>query len=156
MFCRNFHLVIFAFCLLSLFVVAGCRNTRLKGLVPVDGEVRYLGKPLPGAIVAFEPASGQGMAASCYTDKNGRFTLTTRHSGDGVFPGDYCVSIDKVTVLFMPTPEEAEEHQRKTGRALEPEYTIDVPRKYRTASTSEISYTITKKGLRNIVIELTD
>ncbi|MDR1964851.1 MAG: carboxypeptidase-like regulatory domain-containing protein [Planctomycetaceae bacterium] len=134
----------------------GCRNDRLEGLAPVEGTVRYQGTALEGAIVSFEPASGTGMAASCYTDAQGRFRLTTRHPGDGIFPGDYCISIDKVTVLFMPTEEEAEKYLQETGKELLPKTRIDVPEKYRTAETSGLKLTVPQSGIQNLSIDLVD
>ncbi|MDR2704557.1 MAG: carboxypeptidase-like regulatory domain-containing protein [Planctomycetaceae bacterium] len=142
--------------LLGVCLVGGCRNDQLEGLVSVEGTVHYHGTPLEGAIISFEPVSGTGMAASCYTDAQGHFKLTTRHSGDGIFPGDYLVSIDKITVLFMPTEEEAEKYLQETGKELLPKTRVDVPEKYRTTETSGLKFTVPESGIKNLVIDLVD
>ncbi|MDR2117546.1 MAG: carboxypeptidase-like regulatory domain-containing protein [Planctomycetaceae bacterium] len=142
--------------LFSGCMVGGCQNDQLKGLVSVEGTVRYHETPLEGAIVSFTPVSGTGMAASCYTDAQGCFKLTTRHSGDGIFPGDYLVSIDKITVLFMPTEEEAEKYLEETGKELLPKTRVDVPEKYRSTETSGLKFTVPEAGIKNLVIDLVD
>jgi hypothetical protein len=140
--------------LTAAILQTGCRNDRLKGLVPVNGIIICNGTPLDGAAVAFEPVSGTGMAASCYTDARGKFKLTTRHPGDGIFPGDYAVSINKVTVLYMPTEEESEKYHKETGKDLGAKVRYDVPEKYCSAETSGLKYTVPGEGIKDLVIEL--
>lgn len=73
--------------------LVGCGN----GLVQIRGRVELDGKPLEGATVTFTQTNGLGRPISGYSDKRGNFRLTTFEPNDGVKPGDYKVSIAKIT-----------------------------------------------------------
>ena len=87
--------------LLSLcFVVllsSGCNKKRMKGLVPAQGVVTLNGEPVAGAMIMFTPVQigTEAVAASTTTDEKGAFKMTTVDPGDGVFPGDYNVTVVK-------------------------------------------------------------
>ena len=87
--------------LMALIVVighGGCASSKPKGfpdLSPVSGTVTMDGEPLQKAVVMF--LSEKGVAASCATDANGRYTLLYRGSADGASPGR-----NTVTVTTLP------------------------------------------------------
>jgi hypothetical protein len=79
----------------ALFACLGC-GERLPARYPVEGEVRYQGKPLAEATVLFHPLGvpAPGLAQPmALTDEQGKFRLTTARSDDGATPGDYAVTV---------------------------------------------------------------
>jgi hypothetical protein len=71
---------------------AGCDDkVKVKGVVTLDG------KPIEGAVVTFILESGGGQSASGTTQKDGSFRLTTLKENDGIRPGNYKVTVTKVT-----------------------------------------------------------
>lgn len=90
-------------CLASVgFVIifSGCGGSNEYETTPVSGVVTCQGKPVSNATVNFTPlpdasrAAGQrGRPALGLTDKEGRFTLTTYHDGDGAIVGKHTVTV---------------------------------------------------------------
>src|SRR5262249_20243811 len=65
---------------------------------PVEGIVRFQGKPLAGALVSFRPVDEAKFGDSTprptgQTDQDGRFRLMTYSAGDGAPAGSYLVTI---------------------------------------------------------------
>ena len=84
------------------FTVVGCGGSASDQpkLMPVRGMVVLDGKPLSGAVVAFDPTgSTHGTGAYGHTDKAGKYELATRSGGKGSPVGDYRVVVTK---LVMP------------------------------------------------------
>jgi hypothetical protein len=89
---------------LTLFSVlclsfSGCGNkSNLDGLVPCGGKVTFNGEACNNARISFSP-TGNDMkkrrASGGTTDSSGTFKMTTLQPGDGVYPGDYEVTITK-------------------------------------------------------------
>jgi len=82
-----------AFAGVLLVLLAGCGGKRL---VKVEGLVTLDGKPLKGATIHYHPIDS-GTPAAGFTEADGIFRLTTYASGDGVWTGEY-----KVTVTWSP------------------------------------------------------
>jgi hypothetical protein len=78
---------LFALTLLALAAVSGC-----AGRTPVDGTVTLDGKPLAGAAIRLEPASGP--MAIGISGEGGKFTLNT-DGKPGAYPGEYTVFVQK-------------------------------------------------------------
>ncbi|MBP5620676.1 MAG: hypothetical protein J6X44_01545, partial [Thermoguttaceae bacterium] len=92
-------------------VVSGCQKKRLKGLVPAQGVVTFNGEKVAGATVLFSPKQigGEASSAQAITDAQGVFKMTTLDPGDGVYPGEYRVSIMKDKVEGGLSQEEAKD-----------------------------------------------
>lgn len=95
--------------LVLLVVPLGCGGEEAQptNLVVVTGTVKYKGKPLSGAALAFVP-KGQttGTGAFSVTDASGRYELTHRTQSPGVEPGTYVVSVSKMALPDgSPIPE---------------------------------------------------
>ena len=73
---------------------AGCGGSGVAGLLTVEGEVTYDGKPVANAAILFIPEKGQ--SAYGVTDSRGHYMLTTRAPGDGALPGGYRVTVSAV------------------------------------------------------------
>jgi hypothetical protein len=85
----------FRFVLVGL-VIAACGCGGGPRLVPVSGQVKLDGQPLPDAQVTFRPDSTEvypGPPSSGTTDADGRFTLRTADGHDGAVVGPHKVRI---------------------------------------------------------------
>ncbi|HVJ68978.1 MAG TPA: hypothetical protein VM510_13400 [Caulifigura sp.] len=93
--------------LLTTFALtAGCGKNEYA-VVPVAGVVTCQGKPVPYAVVTFNPERGQrsdptqtGKASSSATDEEGRFNMSTYDYYDGALTGKH-----KVGIGLMMDPE---------------------------------------------------
>ena len=80
-------------------VIAACGCGGGPRLVPVSGQVKLDGKPLPDAQVTFRPDSKEvhpGPPSSGMTDAEGRFTLRTADGHDGAVVGPHKVRVSVV------------------------------------------------------------
>ena len=149
--CRRFRLTALLIALVGSSV--GC-GERL--VYPVEGDVLLDGQPLDGATVVFEP-DGQGHPAVASTGKDGSFRVTTAE-GDGAAPGNYKVTLTKVTGRepdTMPpwirrdgqpaTPAEraAWEQKKADDKAKEKQW---VPEVYLKTSTTPFSFRVPVEG----------
>jgi hypothetical protein len=78
-----------AVCLLPI-IFSGCSDGRPER-VPVAGVVLLNSKPLARGVIRFVPSEGR--PASGLIDEQGRFSLTTYESKDGVMPGVHRVEV---------------------------------------------------------------
>jgi predicted small lipoprotein YifL len=85
--------------------LTGCGQTS-PDLPKVTGSVFYNGQPAAGAMVIFNPASGEKGSLkrpSAQVADDGSFQLSTFGSSDGAIPGEYLV-----TVLWLEGGNEGE------------------------------------------------
>ena len=89
------------YCLLSVLacgLLLGCGpRSNNKPTYPVVGRVLVDGKPADYLAVSVEPTDGQldpvqPTVSQAFTDKDGRFSLSTYVQGDGVPEGDYVLT----------------------------------------------------------------
>jgi hypothetical protein len=84
--------------LLALIIpVLGCGKSGPK-LVKISGVVTFQGKPLARGLINYTPVDN-GTRSGTRTsvgiiDTNGRYSMSTFSTRDGVLPGEYMVSID--------------------------------------------------------------
>ena len=79
----------------SILVLAGCGGDGFE-MASVSGQVSLNGKPVPGALVSFEPqttAKEQGPGSSAETDAEGRYSLRTIDGTRGAVVGKHRVRI---------------------------------------------------------------
>ena len=143
--------------ILELVIVSGCREQKVKGLVPVRGTVTYKGEPLEGAAVCFTPKEFQegDRLATGKTDVSGRFELRTIGER-GVLPGEYAVVVIKNEVI-----PQSPQVDPKTGRPVPIRPTAAevkslIPKRYGDPKTSDLSVVVEKSGLTNWRAELVD
>ncbi len=90
----------------SMFIFIGCESDVVSGskVYPVQGTVRFEGKPASGVLVVFHPLNDVSGNSRSYakTQLDGTYLLSTHRAGDGAPVGEY-----KVTFFWPPT--EAEE-----------------------------------------------
>jgi hypothetical protein len=108
----------------AILGIQGCSDG-LPRRVPVSGKVVIDGQPVTFGSVRFVPKDG-GRSASGQIEKDGTFTLSCYSKSDGCVPGTHQVAVYSV-----------EELNERTARYY-------VPKKYSTASSSGLSFTITE------------
>lgn len=143
--------------------LVGCSKARIKGLVPVEGVVTLNGEPVSGATVMFapkkhDPSRPKG-SAQAVTDASGKFKMTTLDPGDGVFPGDYYVTVTKDRVeggLSLEEVKRQHENPELRDDASEPEQTLirELPDKYADINSSGLDQTIPAEGNKNLELAL--
>jgi len=80
----------------------------------VDGTVLLNGTPVEAAQVTFTPKDAQnGMSATGYTDKSGKFKLTASKgdAGKGTLSGEYVVTVSKISWITEKKVVSGEEQQ---------------------------------------------
>lgn len=109
---------------------------------PVEGVVKFRGKPLPGAIVTFVPfAPAQSTAAiSTATEEDGTYRLTSTQAKGGLPEGKY-----RVAVTWRELRRDGDEWIR-SGRNL-------LPPRYANPETSNLVVTVTP-GQNSFPLEL--
>jgi len=80
--------------LCTAVVLAGCNNENLPGLGRVTGTVTMDGKPLPDALVAFEPVDGSAAPAMGRTDASGAYELYYSRGVKGAKVGEHTVRVN--------------------------------------------------------------
>ena len=153
--------VLISLCFVVLFS-CGCNKKRMKGLVPAQGVVTFNGEPVAGAMVMFTPVKigTEAVTASTTTDAKGAFKMTTVDPGDGVFPGDYNVTVVKDELQGGMTLEQARlnsqnpDEARKRGPTEEATVIHYLPVKYADMTTTDLKVTIPAGGQKNIELTL--
>lgn len=79
-------------CFLIVAGFCGLACNKTEGLNPVQGKVRYQGKPLAGALVSFHPSGGMRDPSTGMTKEDGTFSLVTGEI-NGAVAGKYTVTI---------------------------------------------------------------
>lgn len=78
--------------LLSL-LAAGCGGTSSPELAGVTGVVKLDGRPLPNAVVRFQPTGEAGTYSTAVTNEQGEYELRFSRNDYGALPGEHAVSI---------------------------------------------------------------
>ena len=141
-------------------VCGGCSGSKIKGLVPARGTIVFNGAPVEGATVMFAPKTYDGKtgSSSAMTDKDGKFAMTTLEPGDGVFPGEYTVTVMKDRVEGGPTLEDAKlspDEYKKRKDSIAPMVTIrELPAKYADINASGLVAVVPEGGKKDFLFEL--
>jgi hypothetical protein len=131
--------------------VGGCgkKDPNLPDLVPVTGTVKLDGQPLSEAVVFFSPVGEtRGTQAFGKTDSRGRYSLSSRHMGEGAPVGEYRVTIGKAV---------APDGSTAGGKNFDPMTTPTrqiLPAKYSHPSSTILKATVREAG-DDIDFELT-
>lgn len=137
--------------LLSVCIGLACTGCGSGGPtpVPVTGTVTLDGKPVEGATVTFSPQF-DGQPAMGTTDKEGKFSLSTRPLGEGALPGKHLVSVRKVEMSGVQADQDGLSGPPAPGGVKE---IWHIPKKYADAKgwgkTVEV-----KAGMEPVVLEL--
>ena len=77
----------------AIMSLVGCGGEKLPGLGRVEGTVTMDGKPVPEAMVWFEPSNGKTAAAIGQTDAEGHYELFFSRGHKGANVGENLVKI---------------------------------------------------------------
>jgi len=145
-----------------LLPLAGCSKVaRIPGLVKCEGTVTWNGAPIEGATVTFYPQHPNGRGGVGMTDANGKFKTTTLHVNDGIEPGEYIVTIKKVTSVREEPKQAAfpsdDGDRDRRGIGIAPDRFVDtyhIPQVYSDKNTSGLTAVVSPKGTRDLLFEL--
>jgi hypothetical protein len=160
-----------AACLIFLFIsiVIGCgSDSGFPKTYKVSGTVKFGGKPVDGALVTFVPSVQGGKPAVGSTNANGEFKLSSFGSSDGAVPGDYKVTISK---LSGPPPDASQSLQPgvitsgKMSSSYVPPSAADaakannanknlLPSKYASDTSSGLNATVAENDNNNFEFDL--
>jgi hypothetical protein len=98
----------------ALLGVLGCGtgNSKIEGIVTLDEQ------PVEGATVIFTPADGNGPSGSGLTNAQGIFQVASGDNKQGLPAGIYKVTVVKVDVKVVGTPDDLKADPSKTGVEL--------------------------------------
>ena len=156
---RNVKPVFTCFVLMFVFsglFLSGCKKeTGLKGLYKVKGIVTLDGSPVEGASISLSPNfSGENArSAGASSGKNGEFTIQTLMPNDGIFPGEYSITVRKMVTDKTYTEEEITAANEK-GVTLPQNATNQLPKKYETKA-SGLKVTVVEGKNEDLILELT-
>jgi hypothetical protein len=111
-------------------MVIGCGDDGLGKRYPVSGKVTYKNQPLAIGTVTFFAIGGKDAETRGATGaiKDGSYSMSTIGGEDGVFPGDYQVSIASRNVDMS----QAKANQEKTGGSFRQD---DVAKAYKNSES---------------------
>ncbi|MDR2170341.1 MAG: carboxypeptidase-like regulatory domain-containing protein [Planctomycetaceae bacterium] len=150
---KNFTIIV----LLLLSGVCGCSNgSKLSGLVPANGELQVNGKVMAGATISFNPVN-ESRAASAITDANGKFKAMTLNPADGIYPGEYVITVTKIEERGEIKEIAVKDEKERNDQNIEDTREIieHIPQKYVARDTSDLKITIPNEGDKNITLNLT-
>jgi hypothetical protein len=129
------------FFVLICSTVVGCSNSRLPNLHRVKGKITHQGNPIEGVTVNFFPVTSdpQSRSATGQTAADGTFVLTTLHTNDGVFAGEYKITLRKLA--FSMTSEEINDIE-KNGRTARFESKNIIPAQYQKPEATPLTFTV--------------
>ena len=133
----------------------GCSDSKIATSY-VEGVITFKGEPVPGATITFAPKDAGGQMALGYSNENGVYKLTTDGGKDegGALPGDYLVTISKVSVSAAPVLSE-EEYTRQASTPQKVTTESLIPTQYNSTTTSGLTATVTA-GRNTIPFDLTE
>lgn len=131
--------------LLAAGALAGCGKAEQpwEKVYPAAGVVKFKGEPIEGAVITLVPVSKEVpsfVRPTATSDWDGTFQLGTYSQADGAPVGEY-----KAVVLRYPVVGSKE--SPSAGRN-------NLPRKYATAETTDLTVTITELASEPQTLEL--
>ncbi|MDO4585881.1 MAG: carboxypeptidase-like regulatory domain-containing protein [Planctomycetia bacterium] len=159
---KKIYLTLMVLLVLTSGLFVGCQKSKLKGLVPAEGVVTHNGTPVEGALVTFGPktATGEAAGATGITDAQGKFKMMTLDPGDGVYPGEYFITVSKNIIEGgLSREDDWARMNDKSGereKAETPEQTVThmLPRQYEEIGMSGLEIVIPPEGKKDITLAL--
>lgn len=136
-----------------LAFAAGCSGrSRSAEHVEVTGQVTFNGQPLPGGRVTFIRSDGFNFVGDI--DENGNYKINAP-------VGEVKISVDNTMLREAKSEAVAKARQKGAGRPdakyeKQVGHYVEIPEKYRDATKSGLTYTVTKAKGQTHPIELTD
>jgi hypothetical protein len=148
-----------------IFIVAfvfvpftGCfSQSGLKGLAPVAGTVTLDDEPFEEAMVNLHPINVENKRPRLgfgLTNNTGHFDIMTLQPKDGVYLGEYKVTVSKTIAIPKVTPEQEQKLIQRGKPVPEPDLKELVPLIYTNVATTPLSITVGVKGEKKFEIKL--
>jgi len=140
----------------SLILIIGCGggNPAAKGLVPASGAVTLDGTPIGGVTMTFHKTQpGDQPGGACISKSDGSFAVNTYGDGDGIFPGEYKVTLSKSEITYSVSDEEIARLERENLDIPQGKTVQHFPQKYLKKETTDIIITIPEKGTKELKID---
>ena len=143
-----------------IFTFTGCNKVaRVPGLVKCEGTVTWNGNPVEGATLTFYSQHPNGRGGGAMTGADGKFKTTTLHADDGIEPGEYIVTITKMTSVRSgsETPNVASSLDERGAMNIAPDRSVDtyhIPQVYSDKTTSGLTAVVSPKGTKDLLFEL--
>jgi hypothetical protein len=150
-------------------LLAGCSGSDRPATAPVRGQVRYAGRPIANATVAFLCPGAPRLAVGT-TDQNGNYQLTTYEENDGAIIGTHVVTVNLYaseseanalgsdsSASGQSTSKSIEEAMKRTVKQIEKaeKAKLPIPTKYSDRRTSDLQKEVVD-GENVIDIDLID
>lgn len=140
----------------------GCGQAgKVPGLVKCEGTVRWNDTPVEGAHVIFHSKASNGRGGVALTDANGKFKMMTLHTDDGIEPGEYIVTVSKITTVrsqnVTKPAQRGADADAKGAPKSGSDRTVDtyhIPQVYSNKETSGLSAIVPAKGTKDLLFEL--
>lgn len=146
------------------FPLIGCSDR--PSVAPAGGKVTLDGRPMPSAIVTFQPVEG-GRLGTAETDADGVYQITTfGPDADGAIVGDHYVGIVRMggAGASKPAGEQPADANSlsnlgagsdEDSKKQDTEIQYIVPKKYMAPSQSGLKVTVPSGGSDQLNLELT-
>ena len=115
-------------------------------MAKVNGTITFKGQPVRMASVQFMPQK-RPMAGGL-TDKEGRFSLTTRKPRDGAFVGSHKV----VIVPWLPGV--GDDPKSSAAADIPPAHRTDIPKKFQSREATPLTAEVMAGKLNEFAFEL--
>ena len=126
-----------------LLAASGCGR---PDMAKVNGTITFKGQPVRMASVQFMPQK-RPMAGGL-TDKEGRFSLTTRKPRDGAFVGSHKV----VIVPWLPGV--GDDPKSSAAADIPPAHRTDIPKKFQSREATPLTAEVMAGKLNEFAFEL--
>ena len=137
-------------------VLVGCKKeVGLEGLYPLKGKITLDGEPVEGASISLSPTfSGENArSAGAKSDAAGVFNIQTVMPNDGVYPGEYTISVRKMVATNTYTEEEMAA-ANATGESLKNDSNNVLPSMYANGKSSGLKVTVVAGKNEELIIDL--
>jgi hypothetical protein len=138
--------------LMLMFSMTGCgTDGDYPQMTPVTITVMYDGQAIEGATVLFSPTNSENPSAQGRTDASGKASVRSFAEREGVLPGSYRVAVHKSA---LEGGQEVDDPDADPG--FQPEVVNQLPERYASVSTSDLSIEVVLNGPVEQTFELTD
>jgi len=140
-----------------LLFICGCGGTRLSGLVPGVGTITLNGEPVEDALILFAPINSEQnqRSASAKSTARGKFSAMTLKHGDGIYPGEYRVTVKKTQTLGDDTVDITVLENRAIRGVVDDRATVYLlPIMYNDPTMTDLMVTIPAKGSKSLELKL--
>ena len=140
-----------------LLFFCGCGETGLSGLVPGIGTITLNGEPVEDALILFAPINSEQnqRSASAKSMARGKFSAMTLKHGDGIYPGEYRVTVKKTQTLGDTTVDITVLEDRGRRGIVDDRTTVYLlPIKYNDPEMTDLMVTIPAKGSKSLELKL--